>query len=222
MKKAILYKEWIKIKKYYLMMFFLSIVVLLNIFLNLKHDFKMTDRAVIWYNVIINEYRFFYSFLYIPLIMGVILSLSQFIPEILQHRLKLTLHLPLNEDKALLQMNAVGLLFLSFLFIFSFVTLWVILQLFFPAEVTIAVLKTTIPWFIAGYTAYLGLAMIIVEVSWIRRVLLIIISFGFIDTILIESGYNIYMPSLFYFIILASFFITAVLLSGHKFRQGAV
>lgn len=220
--KAIIYKEWLKIRWSYIGMAAVTLFVLLYIHLKLSHDMKFSEATSYWYYVIFRGIKFYLQFKYIPFLAGLAVALTQFVPEINMKRLKLTLHLPMRENAILVQMMSVGVISLVILFIAAILILSVITLNFFPHEMLGSILLTTLPWFLAGLVAYFAVSMIILEPLWIRRILLILISFGFIDCLFKSYWYNLYVHSLPVFVLLGLFFSTSILLSAHRFRKGVM
>ena len=146
--KAIIYKEWLKIRWGLLAMTGISLLVLVNILLHVSHDIKFEGANGYWAIVIFRGYQFYGSLRLVPLLIGVVIAFSQFLPEILLNRLKLTLHLPARENKLLFQMILVGFTALFILFLFTLLILAVITSIYFPSEVLSSVLITSLPWFI--------------------------------------------------------------------------
>jgi len=222
MLKAILYKEWLKIRWVYLAMIVISLLLLLNIFLNIAHDMKFVGANGYWSSVIFRGFQFYHSLRFVPLLIGLVIAFAQFLPEMLMSRLKLTLHLPVKENKLLFQMIFIGFLALLLLFFLTVLMLSIMTRIYFPADILFSMLITTIPWFIAGFIAYFSIAMILIEPTWSQRILLILIVFGFVDLFLKNPWYNSYLHSLPKFILLAALFSITIMLSGNRFRKGVM
>lgn len=151
-----------------------------------------------------------------------VIAAFQFFPEISENRLKLTLHLPLNENAILLYMTAMGSITVLIVSGLSLAVLSIITLLYFPAQVLTAVLLTTGPWLIAGLISYFCTITIFVEPIWIKRVFFIAISYLFIGELLGPGNYNVFTYTLIPFIIIALFFSLSVLFPGHRFRKGVL
>ncbi len=222
MYKAILYKEWLKIRWFYLGMLVLAFAVLGNIFLDVSHQLVFMEAKGYWYNVIFRGYKF-YSFLkYLPAIFGLVIATAQFVPEMTSKRLKLTFHLPVKENKLLIQMVSLGVVAITALFAFILVLLSGISAYYFPAEVVKSVVLTTLPWLGAGFFAYFTTVMIIIEPIWLKRIILGILSYSFIDTLFYSYTYNIYDRVLFVFLLICLLFSITILYSGYRFRKGVM
>ena len=65
---------------------------------------------------------------YLPLIIGALFASLQFIPEMTQKRLKLTLHLPYPQQRMILLMLLAGVAQISIVFLLQAASLWIYLQ----------------------------------------------------------------------------------------------
>ena len=72
---------------------------------------------------------------YVPLLIGVCIGLSQYVPEVLDKRIKLTLHLPLRNTMALYTMLCYGFLLLILSYGVVFGTFFYLNNSYFPFEV---------------------------------------------------------------------------------------
>ena len=222
MYKAIFYKEWLKIRWIYFAMSAVSLLILGYILLNISHDLKFIKAPSYLYQVIFMGAKFYSIYMYIPLLTGLVIAISQFVPEVHSSRLKLTLHLPENENKILIEMISVGFLFLILLFLFSIIVLAIIVRIYFPTEIVNSVLYTSSPWFIAGIAVYFAVSMIIIEPIWSRRILYFLITYGFTNTLFKSYWYNLYDRSLPLYILFTLFFSISILLSGYRFKKGVM
>ncbi len=220
--KAILFKEWIKIRVAFFGLLAISFLMLINILLNLSHEMKFVAPRMYWYNVVFRQLIFYSGLMYIPVVTGIVLALAQFIPEMTSNRLKLTLHLPVKENNVLLQMISIGFVATLSIFVVTLLLLTVIILVYFPTEVYRSVLITSAPWFLAGIAGYFSVAMLVTEPLWIKRILLIPIVYGFLEMFFYLFGYNAYEKSLPEFAVLSFLFGISILYSGYRFRKGVM
>ncbi len=221
--KSLLYKEWLKIRWAYLIMFGVFLLILAKIGLEIAYDIRQMDANAVWYNAVIRQQIFYSWLLYLPVLSGIVIGSVQFAPEISAKRLKLTLHLPLNETTILLLMTGVGFAALVLLYLVACISLSLIVLHFFPVQVLSSVLITALPWFLAGLIAYLATTMIFTEPVWLQRVLLMIVAWFFLNTYLLYSprgGYETYTHALPWFILLSLFYIISILTPAQRFRRG--
>lgn len=218
MYSALLFKEWLKIRWAYFGMILLNVLTLLYIALNLAYYTEFMTAIGFWGYVIFKEFPFFSEIKYIPLLSGLVIAIVQFSPEMNLSRLKLTLHLPAEENKLLLQMISLGFMLLTFLFLIIAIILWIIVGIYFPSEIVSFVLNTSFPWLIVGLAAYFLTSAIILEPIWARRLILIPFALGFLDLFFSIGKAHIQLTLfLIFFGLLAS---TLILFSGYHFKRG--
>ena len=100
--KAIFYKEWIKMRCFYplsaLFLFGATAYALLRV----QRVITFKGAAHVWEVMLEKEVVFIDILQYLPALLGVLLAVVQFVPEMAQKRLKLTLHLPFPQWKMIL------------------------------------------------------------------------------------------------------------------------
>ena len=134
---------------------------------------------------------------YVPLLVGILLALVQFIPEMYHKCLKLTLHLPYPQLKMINLMLLYGLLTLVICFATNYILMFVYLQGILAPELFSRILLTALPWYIAGICAYLLIAWVCLEPTWKRRVLNLVISVLLLRVFFLSSdpeAYNGFLP----------------------------
>ena len=152
--KAIIYKEWIKIRWTYLLV--LCVLAGFSIYsvLNLNRVIHLKGAVHIW-DVILQRDALFINLLkYVPLIGGLLLALTQFVPEMQQKRLKLTLHLPYPHQQLISRMLLFGSALLILGFLGDLVYLNLSLNQVLAPEMTRHILSAAMPWFLAGIASY--------------------------------------------------------------------
>ncbi|MGD9898704.1 MAG: hypothetical protein AB7T22_06210 [Calditrichaceae bacterium] len=221
--RALIFKEWLKIRWAFLAILIFSVLILVMIALNIAYDMRMMTPKNSWYYVIFRHQIFYSSILAIPLISGFILGIVQFYPEINASRLKLTLHLPMKTNTILLTMVAIGVAMLLIIYLTTMTIVSAITLNFYPMEVFVSLWITTAAWFLAGLVIYLATGMIFVEPRWWQRIFMMIVSAGFVSTLLISpsnGGYNQYEHALPLFTLFSIFYIISILYSADRFRKG--
>ena len=116
--------------------------------------------AHVWEVMLEKEVVFIDILQYLPALLGVLLAVVQFVPEMAQKRLKLTLHLPFPQWKMILLMSGIGLGALALLFIVQTAVLWGYFHALLAPELVARILLTALPWYLAGLTLYLLTAWI--------------------------------------------------------------
>lgn len=115
--KSIIYKEWIKIKKVSLFLALIGILIIIGIYSNVRHELIIKDAETYWNNILQQRAIYFTVLKFIPLLIGLLISVAQFVPEIVEKRIKLTLHLPTNEETIVLKMVLFGLFCICMIFL---------------------------------------------------------------------------------------------------------
>jgi len=220
MKKALLYKEWKKTKWFHIGILAIGILLLAYIFMKLGRSFRFAGKEHLW-DVIVNRDQFLFRDLkFFPLAAGVCLGLAQFIPEIIQKRIKLSLHLPLSERKTIFTMLAYGQLSLMLLFTVHIIAVIIFAQIHFPTEFIISILHTIAPWYIAGLVAHSFLAMLCLEPTWKRRVFDLLMMLATVNIFFISDFPGAYSLSIGLLIIVPAYVLPFVFVSVHRFKTG--
>ena len=157
---------------------------------------------------------------YLPALLGVLLAVVQFVPEMAQKRLKLTLHLPFPQWKMILLMSGIGLGALALLFIVQTAVLWGYFHALLVPELVARILLTALPWYLAGLTLYLLTAWICLEPTWKRRLANLLIAVGVCRIFFLSDtpqAYDGMLPWLALLLVCSLFF---PLLSVYRFKQG--
>lgn len=220
MKKAILYKEWIKTRIYFPISLVISLAFIIFIILRLQRveHFKGVDH--IWEIMLSHDVVFIELLNFVPAILGLLLAIVQFVPEMQQKRLKLTLHLPFHQQKMILMMLSVGLGEILLMYLINYGVLYTYLQSILAPELTYRILMTSIPWYICGITVYLLTAWICLEPTWKRRFINLLLSCGIVRIFFmndVPQSYDSFIPVLLVFT-LACLFLP--LLSVDRFKMG--
>ena len=109
MLKAIIYKEWLKTRGVFLIGLLLSVCMAGFEILSMNRVGTVKGVEHIWQIMLMKDNMFVNHLTFIPLAVGVGVGLAQMLPEMVQKRFKLTLHLPYSQNRMVLAMLAVGL-----------------------------------------------------------------------------------------------------------------
>jgi len=100
--KSLIFKEWLKIRWASAAVFLVFLLMLGYIYINTAYYMRFIEPTGMWYNVVIRGMIFYGGlYIYLPLFAGILIGITQFVPEIIANRLKLTLHLPMKENTIL-------------------------------------------------------------------------------------------------------------------------
>ena len=185
--KALSYKEWIKTRKVIGVLLILTLAELAYSFIEVTHSIRLDDAVNVWYGFLFMDNSLPTVTLGFPLIAGLALALVQFVPEMTNKRLKLTLHLPANESSIVAAMLLYGYLVLVGLFILSVVVFTIGLSFLFSSEITQLLLSKLLPSFVSGLVAYGFAAWICFEPQWKQRVLNLMVAVGLISVLFVTQ-----------------------------------
>jgi hypothetical protein len=216
--KALAFKEWLKIRWTFLGLAAVSFAMIVYIFMDISHGIELNGAMNYWGYIIYRKIPLAYDISYLPFITGVIIALVQFYPEINEGRLKLTLHLPVKENKILFLMVAFGGGLFILLSAINLLLVWVFSLSYFPSEVAGYAVWEVIPSYLAGIIAYLAVASIMVEPLWNRRIPQIIFCAGLISVPLASGDYSPLF--ILFFILTGVMMIFNIFLSGFYFKRG--
>jgi len=218
--KSLVYKEWIKTRWFLLILTLLGLLAVGNVFLKLQHNITFNEANKYWYMILFQNIIFYKSLKFVPLVIGVLIAIVQYVPEITNKRMKLTFHLPINENKILMMMLAYGTIMLLLCYILLFLLYIGLGNTMLPKEIMQASLSSIFPWFMAGFAAYFLGALITLEVIWKYRIAYFLAASAFI-LFYFESGlsgsYALINGKLVILTLLLSISLT---FSAYRFRKG--
>ncbi|MBN1404133.1 MAG: hypothetical protein JW942_06685 [Opitutales bacterium] len=220
MTRSIFYKEWIKTRLVWALLLAVNLGYAIYAILRLRYVYVHHDPLLIWNSWIFKGYTFYAYYEKLPLLTGILLAVAQFLPELLNRRMRLSLHLPMGEDRVVAAHLGVGLLLMALLFIPALLPMYAVAVAYFPPEFIGGMLTTSTPWILAGIAAYMFTAALLLEGRWFARIVLAIIAAASLRLFFQEILYSAYeriLPVLIAWTAL-TFFIP--LLSSQRFRKG--
>ena len=160
---AIFYKEWIKTRWYLLLALLVTLGFAGYSMLRINRVASMKGVEHVW-EVMLSRDTIFVDLLeFIPLLVGILLALVQFVPEMHHKCLKLTLHLPYPQLRMINLMLLYGLVVLLICFAANYLLMTVYMQGVLAPELYSRILLTALPWYLAGFAAYLLISWICLE-----------------------------------------------------------
>lgn len=218
--KWIFYKEWIKTRSMLLFSLLLSVGFLLYTQIRIGRVVELKGAAHLWEIMLMKDVLFIEILRYVPLVVGLLLGLAQYIPEIHHKRLKLTLHLPVQQSRIIFVMAAYGFLWLLLLFLLHYLWLGLYLQQVVAPEFVSRILLSAAPWYLAGMAGYAFTAWICIEPAWKQRVVLWLFSVAFLRLYYLvpyPEAYNRLLPLA---LLLSLLPLTFAWLSVLRFKEG--
>lgn len=220
MKKAIFYKEWIKTRRYTLLALILSLVFVGYALLQLQRVIGFKGVGHLWEILLSRDTVFIEVLTYVPLVIGLLMAVVQFVPEMQQKRLKLTLHLPFPQRRMITLMLGAGLVQVLGVFLLNYAVLWIYLQSILAPELVFRILLTALPWYLCGLAGYLLAAWICLEPTWYRRIVNLLIAAGVIRIFYLGTtpeAYNCFLIGLALYVVVI---VLLPQLSVARFKQG--
>lgn len=172
MQKALIFKEWVKTRMVFFISLALAVCVALYAVLMMKRLVELKGMEHLWLIMLLKDNTFIDIIKYVPLVVGVAVAIAQMAPEMVQKRLKLTLHLPYPQRRLISLMLATGMAELLVIFFVQALIIFIYDASIMPSQMTWRVMLTTLPWYFAGFTAYLFVTSICLEGTWRRRIVL--------------------------------------------------
>lgn len=217
---AIFYKEWIKTRWYLLLAMLTMFGFVIYSMLRINRVANLKGIEHVWEVMLAKDVVFVDLLEFIPLLVGVLLAVVQFVPEMHRKCLKLTLHLPIPQLKMINEMLFFGLLILIACFAICWLIMYGYMQTILAPELYTRILLTSAPWFMAGIAAYLLVAWVCLEPTWKRRVMYMLVSVLLLRVFFLASApeaYNGFLPLL----VIYTFLLTTLSwLSVARFKEG--
>lgn len=168
---ALGYKEWMKTRRILGISALAFCMMLAYTFVEISHAIRLEEAVNVWYAYIFQLASVAPLWKWLPSLVGLLVALSQFVPEMTNKRLKLTLHLPVSETVILVDMLLYGLGSLLLLFFLAGGVLTCGAGYFLPAEVVSLMLWQILPWTVSGLVVYGFTVWVCMEPQWKQRIL---------------------------------------------------
>lgn len=217
------YKEWIKTRWAFLCMLLLGICAIFYIFTGVENRITMIGAKNYMLRVLYDDPQIIYYslFRFIPFLLALSIGITQYVPEVMQKRIRLTLHLPCRNNQLIATMVGFGLLLLTLgNGIYTGILLYCNVRIF-PAEITGPVMTSIMPWLLGSYMTYNFIAMIAMEPNRWRQVIYAIIAWYIVNLFLMKGNvHGAYAASLPVMLILLLASSCLVLYSAYRFYKG--
>ncbi len=197
--KAIFYKEWLKVRWYFILAIATSLGFSIFSILRINRVIELKGAGHIWEVMIQRDVIFIDLMQFVPIIMGICMAIVQFAPEMYHKSLKLTLHLPYSALKMTFVMLFSGFLLLLGTFFINMIVMNGYLSIVLAPELKWQILNTATVWYLAGIASYFLIAWIVFEPAWKRRLLnigitLLLLKIFFMSDM--PQAYNSFLPYL--------------------------
>lgn len=220
MEKALLFKEWLKTRRVFAVSLILAVAMASYTVLMMNRLIELKGVEHLWLIMLLRDNSFVDIIKYVPIVIGIAIGVSQMAPEMMQKRLKLTLHLPYPQDRLISLMLLTGIIELLVIFLIQIGIIAVYDSAILPRELVCRVILTTLPWYFAGFTAYLFTTSICLEGTWKRRVILGLLCVATLMIYFLQPALEAYNGMIIIMIIF--FFLLSILSFGSviRFKEG--
>lgn len=187
------YKEWMKMRRMLGVSALAFCMMLAYTFVEISHAIRLEEAVNVWYAYIFQFAAVAPLWKWMPSLVGLLLALSQFVPEMTSKRLKLTLHLPASETSILFNMLLFGFVSLVPFFLLFGGILACGASCYLPAEVVSLMVWQILPWSVSGLAVYGFAAWICMEPQWRQRVLNSLIALSGLSVLFLSETPGAYM-----------------------------
>lgn len=220
--KAIFYKELIKTQRTFWVSLLLAILFALYAIMGIRRVTATHGVEHVWLIMLMKEQTFIDSLKYLPAVIGIALGIAQMSPETRLKRLKLTLHLPYPQNKLIAGMLSAGLAELFVIFLVQALIICVYYAGIISSELICNVMITALPWYLAGFNAYLLTSAICLEGTWRRRIMLGLMSVGVLTVYYMQPAPQAYNSMLLGLIVFTALLLLLSINSVYRFKEGRI
>ena len=206
MLKAIIYKEWLKTRGVFLIGLLLSVCMAGFEILSMNRVGTVKGVEHIWQIMLMKDNMF--------------VNHLTFMPEMVQKRFKLTLHLPYSQNRMVLAMLAVGLAEIVAVSVVTSVIVVVYDMRILAPELVSRVVLTMSPWFVAGVVAYFFTAAVCIEGCRVQKVALSLLGVGVVSWLFAGDAPEAYNGVLLLFVVASLSCALLVYRSVYRFKEG--
>ncbi len=204
----ILKKEWLKLKFYFTILTLIIISALFYFGFNVNFSFLTIEpESMMWYKFAHLNDKPYFDLSYLFIIIGIVVAFAQFLPERIQNRIKIMVHLPLDMKESLSYHLFIGSLIVGVLSTILSISLLFILLEYYPELIIQIAFKDTIAYSFTAIIVYIGFVAVIIEKNLSLSFFKLLFTLFFISSFL-KSEYEIY--DTFWLIIFPLFFVLAL------------
>lgn len=220
MERAIIFKEWVKTRMVFFISLGLAVCIALYTVAMMNRLIELKGVEHLWLIMLLKDNTFIDMIKYVPLLVGLAIGVAQMAPEMTQKRLKLTLHLPYPQRRLVGLMLLAGLAELLVVYLLQAMIIMVYDFRILPVELVGRVMLTTLPWYFAGFTAYLFVTAVCLEGTWRRRIILSLLGIAVLMMYFLQPALEAYNGMIL--LIVITVVLLAVLSFGSiiRFKEG--
>lgn len=217
---ALSYKEWMKTRQILGIFLLIFAVAVVYSIIDIRHDIRIDGADNVWYRYFFQGASVAPLFRWAPALAGLAVALSQFVPEMTNKRLKLTLHLPSGETSIMACMLVYGVVCLVVLFAVAEVALVLLASAVLPSEIICSMLQQHLPWLASGIAAYGFTAWVCIEPQWKQRVCNAVIAVAGMSVLFVSLAAGAYIHFLLAMLVIMIVALLAPIYSCARFKDG--
>lgn len=220
MYRGLILKEWLKTRWALLALLLIGIGATAYDLITLQRVMTLKGVSHLWELLLTKDVILISAIKYQPLLTGIVIAVTQFVPEMTQKRLKLTLHLPLQGRNITATMLAYGVVASLIIYLLQIVMIYSYTSQHMAPELVSHLLVTLAPWLLAGLASYGLTALIVLEPTWRLRVVYILIAYGVVQLFYVINTPRAYQDMLLPLFVVAVVLCFSAFLSVGRFKDG--
>ncbi|CDA21913.1 MAG TPA: hypothetical protein DHU85_08020 [Porphyromonadaceae bacterium] len=218
--KHLLYKEWLKTRWFAAVSLLLGIILSTYACIDALSSFHSLGGAFFYSTLLSGNISLMGQLKYLPLGVALLIGLSQFMPEITNKRIRLTLHLPIGGTAAVYTMILYGVVLFCCALLPAVLITTITMAVCFPAEITIPVWQTLFPWLLGGMTSYFFVAMIAFEPIWKFRFCYMLVAYFILRFFYLGYGTGNAVTAYPILLVITLISSLSVIYTSHRFNKG--
>lgn len=220
MYRGLIQKEWIKTRWALLALLLIGIGATAYDLITLHRVITLKGVAHLWEILLSKDVIFFSAIKYQPLLTGIVIAVTQFVPEMTQKRLKLTLHLPLKESHITATMLVYGVVCSLLLYLLQTLLIYGYTSYHLAPQLVAHLLISIAPWLLAGLASYGLSALIVLEPTWRLRVIYLLTAYGVCKLFFVITTPRAYQDMLLTLLALVGILSFSAFVSVRRFKDG--
>lgn len=220
MVKALLFKEFIKTRRVFFVALIFALALGLYSILMMSRLIELKGADHLMIIMILKDNSFVGACRFVPLAIGIAVAIAQMAPEMSQKRLKLTLHLPYPQKRLIGLMLLAGAGQLLFIFGAQLAMIAIYDSTILPPQLVNSVVATMMPWYFAGFAAYLFVSAICLEGSWRERIVIGLTAVGSLFFFFLQPAMSAYTGAILVIIIFLALLPMLSFRSIIRFKEG--
>lgn len=220
MVRSLFFKEWLKTRMAVVLAGVATMGLCAYLLITIGRVMESHGMMAVWDTLLNRDTLLIEPLRFVPIVVGVLLGVAQILPEMTQKRIKLTLHLPIENWKSIGIMVLYGAVVMIGLVVLNLGVCFGVMSVWLPAEILKHIFLTAVVWYLAGLLAYFFTVWVVLEPTWKLRIPEMLFAAaclrGFYMSTMPEA-YNAFLPIMVVFTVLCS---ALPLLSIDRFKKG--